>query len=66
MDFSLVQRRIYVDTFAGGKYHHDLEENLGRRVPAAVRKHRSEFVLLVPTDEQQKMLDAFRDDLNHL
>jgi len=33
VDLSLIQRRIYVDTFEGGDYTQDIEENLGLREP---------------------------------
>jgi len=33
VDLSLIQRRNYVDTFEGGNYTQDIEENLGLREP---------------------------------
>lgn len=36
MDRSYAQRRTYVDTFSGGSYSLDLEENLGSRRPHVV------------------------------
>ena len=33
MDDSLIQPRFYADTFDGGEYGRDLEENVGYRTP---------------------------------
>lgn len=33
MDQSLIQPRFYTDTFGGGEYDLDVEENLGYRTP---------------------------------
>ncbi len=33
MKDELIHSRVYMDTFAGGQYHHDMEENLGAMSP---------------------------------
>lgn len=33
MDQSLIQPRFYADTFGGGEYEMDVDENLGYRTP---------------------------------
>ena len=66
MDFSLVQERSYVDTFAGGDYHYDLEENLGACVPAAIGKHWAEIKPVVLTEESRTILESFRNGVHRV
>jgi len=58
---SIIQRRTYVDTFAGGNYHLDMEENLGAVSPVckAERTLESFPVKTVFCTEEQKRLRAF-------
>ena len=60
MDFSLIQERSYVDTFPGGDYHYDLEENLGDCVPAAIGEHWTEIKPVVLSEETLDILESFQ------
>lgn len=61
MDLSLIQRRIYVDTFEGGDYTQDIEENLGLREPFYdVARELEECVQGIPyrTERQRELYEA--------
>lgn len=61
VDLSLIQRRIYVDTFEGGDYTQDIEENLGLREPFCDVEHELEgCVQGTPygTERQRELYEA--------
>lgn len=62
MDYSLVQERNYIDTFPGGDYHFELEENLSGCVPAAVRERWNRFKPYTLSEEQYAIVEAFKAD----
>jgi len=63
MKDELIHSRVYVDTFAGGQYRHDMEENLGAMSP--VKKVDRATLKSMPrhsifrTDEQKDLIAFF-------
>ncbi len=63
MDDKLIQSRVYKDTFPGGQYHHDMEENLGAMSPVKKADRTMESMprkSIFWTKQQKDLIDFFR------
>jgi len=57
MDLSLIQPRIYKDTFVGADYEMDMDENLDYRIPA-MHKYNNHQYAKSPFPQRYQMTDA--------